>query len=141
MTLLQWRDGPKGPEHLVRLGQHRRSLRASPLYEEAWLTRAGMRAHRVSRDVLDKAKKKEETGEGWVKRESPKKEEDEGIEVDIDVDVAEDTQPDILQDAEDAENAEDAKDDEDGADSALNGNDVEEAEDAHDAASQHSNEG
>lgn len=100
-----------------------------------------MRAHRVSRDVLDKAKKKEETGEGWVKRESPKKEEDEGIEVDIDVDVAEDTQPDILQDAEDAENAEDAKDDEDGADSALNGNDVEEAEDAHNAASQHSNEG
>lgn len=110
-------------------------MQPSPLYEEVWLTRAGMRAHNVSRDVLDKAKKREETGEGRVKHEIPKKEEDEGIEVEVE---AEDVQPDALQEAEDEAKAEDAKDDEHAEGTGENGD---EAEDAYDAASNHSNEG
>ena len=133
VRLLSWRDGPKGPEHLVRFGQYRAGLRASPLYEEVWLTRAGMRARNFSRNILDRAKVKEEAGEGRLKREGPKKEEDEGIEVDV-VEVG---QPEALQKAK-GENAEDAKDDKAAESAAENGDD---AEDAHDAASRHSNEG
>lgn len=95
-----------------------------------------MRAHNVSRDVLDKAKKREETGEGRVKREIPKKEEDEGIEVEVE--VAENVQPDVLQEAEDETRSEDAKDNESAQGAGENGD---EAEDAYDAASNHSNEG
>lgn len=135
VELLQWRDGPKGPEHLVRFGQHRRNLRPSPLYEEAWLTRAGMRAHHVSRDVLVIAKKKEESGRGYVKRESLKKEEeDEGLELD----VAEEAQVGSPGVPDGTENGEDDKEDEDvgGAEGI-----VAEAEDTSYAASRHSNEG
>lgn len=110
-------------------------MQPSPLYEEVWLTRAGMRAHNVSRDVLDKAKKREETGEGRVKHEIPKKEEDEGIEVEVE---AEDVQPDALQEVEEKAKAEDAKDDEYAEGAGENGD---EADDAYDAASNHSNEG
>lgn len=134
MRLLSWRDGEKGPEHLVRFGKYRPRLLPSPLYEEVWLTRAGMRSHNISRDVLDKAKKKEETGEGRVKRESPKKEEDEGIEVD----EADHTQGEVPQGDEDEAKAEDAKDDEHDEGTAESGDN---AEDARDAARNHSNEG
>lgn len=104
----------------MQFGLTRRGLTGSPLYEKVWLTRAGMRSHHVSRDVLVIAKKKEETGEGQVDYEESKKEEvgDEDEDGDL-YDTAENAVRDGVGDEEAALNGGHADDDTHAADELL----------------------